>query len=309
VRRERCSEHNSDDPDTPRAHAENLPATIGPRDPRLRAMQPVLAHVTADAPVVRRTAYVLHGILGTKSNWRGLARRFADALDGWGFVVVDLRKHGESQAFDPPHTLDAVVGDLVALSAQLGRPADAVIGHSFGAKCALAWTARGDGPSRGVILDTNPGARTDGRGSESTLEVLRVLAGMGQRFASREAFVNALTDAGIARDTALWLAMNLVADAGAWRFRLDLDAIDALLADYFAQDLWPALESPRPGIALDVVVGGRSEVLSREDRARLDSAALAHPAVRVTTLPDAGHWVHVDAPDEVTAVVLRALGG
>ncbi len=116
---------------------------MGPRDPRLRGMQPVLAHVTADAPVVRRTAYVLHGILGTKSNWRGLARRFAAALDGWGFVVVDLRKHGDSQAFAPPHTLDAVVGDLVALSTQLGRPADAVIGHSFGAKCALAWAARG----------------------------------------------------------------------------------------------------------------------------------------------------------------------
>lgn len=271
-------------------------------------MQPVLAHVTADAPVVRRTAYVLHGILGTKSNWRGLARRFAAALDGWGFVVVDLRKHGDSQAFAPPHTLDAVVGDLVALSAQLGRPADAVIGHSFGAKCALAWAARGDGPSRGVILDTNPGARREGQGSESTLEVLRVLAGLGQRFASREAFVAALTAAGISRDTAQWLAMNLVADADAWRLRLDLDAIDALLADYFAQDLWSALESPRPGLRLDVVVGGRSEVLSTADRARLDAASRAHPAVRVTTLPDAGHWVHVDAPEEVSAVVLRALG-
>jgi pimeloyl-ACP methyl ester carboxylesterase len=58
-----------------------------------------------------------------------------------------------------------------------------------------------------------------------------------------------------------------------------------------------------------VVVGGRSEVLSTEDRARLDAAARTHPALRVTTLPDAGHWVHVDAPDDVTAVVLRALGG
>ncbi len=98
----------------------------------------------------------------------------------------------------------------------------------------------------------------------------------------------ALTAAGISRDTAQWLAMNLVADAGAWRLRLDLDAIDALLADYFAQDLWSALESPRPGLALDVVVGGRSEVLSTADRARLDAASRAHPAVRVTTLPDAG---------------------
>jgi pimeloyl-ACP methyl ester carboxylesterase len=138
--------------------------------------------------------------------------------------------------------------------------------------------------------------------------VLRVLAGMGQRFASREAFVTALTAEGIPRDTAQWLAMNLAADAGAWRFRLDLDAIDALLADYFAQDLWPVLEAPRAGLSLDVVVGGRSAVLSEEDRARLETASHAHPAVRVTTLPDAGHWVHVDAPDEVTAVVLRALG-
>lgn len=271
-------------------------------------MNEILSHVTADAPVVRRTAYVLHGILGTKSNWRGLARRFAAALDGWGFVVVDLRMHGESQRFSPPHTLDAVAADLARLSRHLGRPADAVIGHSFGAKSALAWVASGEHAlSRAVILDTNPGARDDGRGSESTLEVLHALSRAGQRFETRDAFLGALSSAGISRDIAAWLAMNLVAHEGGYRLRLDLDAIESMLADYFARDLWSVLESPPEGLRIDVVVGGRSPVLNGEDRERLRRAAAAHASVRVTTLPDAGHWVHVDAPEAVTEVVLRAL--
>lgn len=273
-------------------------------------MDPLLAHVTADPPSVRRTAYVIHGILGSKSNWRSLARRYAERLDGWGFVVVDLRMHGESQHFAPPHTLDAVAGDLSRLSRALGRAPDAVIGHSFGAKSALAWMEAGtEAIPRAVILDTNPGARPDGRGSEATLEVLTALARAGRHFETREAFIATMTGAGVSKMIAQWLAMNLVVDAEGYRMRLDLTAIDALLDDYFARDLWGVLESPTLTARVDFVVGERSAVLQPGDRARLDAIAARPGArVRVTEIAGAGHWVHVDRPEEVSAVILRALG-
>lgn len=272
-------------------------------------MATTLSHLIAGPLDAPQTAYVLHGILGSKSNWRTLARRFAERLDGWSFVAVDLREHGESRGFSPPHTLASVAEDLSALSASLGRPPAAVIGHSFGAKCALAWIAAGrERIDRAVILDTNPGVRENAEGSESTLEVLRALHRMGTRFAARVDFTRALTDAGVSSGIAQWLSMNLVAVDDGYALRLDLDAIDALLADYFARDLWHVIESPPADTRIEVVVGGRSTVLSPDDRARLGAIAERVPAVRVTVLPEAAHWVHVDAPEAITEVVLRALG-
>ena len=40
---------------------------------------------------------------------------FAEAGESKGFVLVDLRGHGASQGFAPPHTLDAAAADLAAL--------------------------------------------------------------------------------------------------------------------------------------------------------------------------------------------------
>ena len=54
----------------------------------------------------------------------------------WRAVLVDLRMHGASQDFSPPHTLAACVADLRALENSIG-PFHGVIGHSFGGKVAL----------------------------------------------------------------------------------------------------------------------------------------------------------------------------
>ena len=42
------------------------------------------------------TAFVLHGILGSRRNWRGFVRKLAPRLPDWRFVLVDLRNHGDS---------------------------------------------------------------------------------------------------------------------------------------------------------------------------------------------------------------------
>jgi pimeloyl-ACP methyl ester carboxylesterase len=52
------------------------------------------------------------------------------------------------------------------------------------------------------------------------------------------------------------------------------------------------------------VVGGASATVDPAARERL--AALA-PAVTLKEIPGAGHWVHVDAPEETFTAVERAL--
>ena len=68
---------------------------------------PVLAHqrVTHEGAAPTRWIYFLHGIFGMGTNFRGVAKSLAAATPDWGFVLVDLRGHGASQGFAPPHTL------------------------------------------------------------------------------------------------------------------------------------------------------------------------------------------------------------
>jgi pimeloyl-ACP methyl ester carboxylesterase len=273
-------------------------------------MASALHHVILTAPGAAPARFLifLHGILGSGGNWRSFARRLISALPSWGAVLVDLRLHGASQGPPPPHTLAAAAADLHGVTAGLPGPVGGVLGHSFGGKVALAWlrSAPLREPGQIFLIDSTPSARPDARGSEEVLRVLAALRGLPGPFPTRDAFIGALVERGHERALAQWLAMNLRPEPrpGGLRLAVDLDGIEAMLADYFAADLWPVICPPPEGVVAHLVVGGRSAVVSEEDRLR---AAGCGERLRVHVLPAAGHFVHVDDPDGLFALVSAAL--
>lgn len=255
---------------------------------------PHAVKVPPDGGAPRGWLLFLHGILGSGANWRTIARRLVAARPEWGAVLVDLRMHGRSQGAPPPHTIDAAAEDLVRLAGALGLPVGGVVGHSFGGKVALA--LRGKlAPAETWVLDATPGAREEPRGDpDSAQHVLDALRALPAEFPDRAAFVAAMTGAGFSRALADWLAMNLEPAGAGYRLRLDLDAIGDLLADYYRRDLWSALEAG-PGRA-HLVIADRSRALDPDDRGR--AAALP---IAVHTI-EAGHWLHMEAPDALLAL-------
>lgn len=263
------------------------------------------ALVTAPDATPARWMFALHGILGSGTNLRSFAKRLATAFPDWGFILPDLRMHGLSQGAPPPHTLAAAADDLVSLGEHLGLPVAGVLGHSFGGKVALAYLdRRGERLDQAWILDASPSARPRGERAGATGQIVTMLRAMPQPLPSRERFLAIVAEHGHPRGIAEWLAMNLRRADDGFRLRLDLDAIGALLDDYFAVDLWRVLEEGRLARALHVVLGERSDALDEADRARL--AALGSK-VKAHVLEGAGHWVHVDAPDALFAVIAGAL--
>lgn len=232
-----------------------------------------------------------HGFFGAGSNWRSIARKLNERRPEWGVVLVDLRQHGRSEPGAPPHTIAACADDLRALIVELGDVA-AIAGHSFGGKVVLATRGLVDA-SQTWVLDASPSRRRDlAHATPGTVErVLALMERSPKIWARRDDFVAAVVGDGHDVGLARWLAMSLVPDStGALALRFDFAALREMLADYYATDLWDALEAP--GGAVEVVVAEQSPTVSAADRGRL---AAARPHVHVHYIT-AGHWLHIDAP-------------
>jgi len=253
----------------------------------------------------------LHGILGSGSNLRTMARNVVRERPDWGVELVDLREHGRSLGAPGPHTVAAAAADVVALATRLkaeGRVVAAILGHSFGGKVAAHARARlGPELRQTWLIDSSPSARPGGLSrTQGVPQVLAMLEGMPTAFESREDFIAQVEGHGSSATLGAWLAMNLEADgAGRYRLRIDLRSIRELLTDYFADDAWPLLETREPG-EVHFVVASRSDTLDGVDREYLGELASRSPTIFVHPI-DTGHWVHSERPAELSAMLVEHL--
>ncbi len=246
-----------------------------------------------------RPLVILHGLFGTLDNWQTLARRWAHDA-GLRVVSVDLRNHGRS-FHSPEHTYDAMAADVLAVFDRLGLGPDAtLLGHSMGGKVAMRLAL--DHPerlARLVVLDIAPGF-SDMAHQDGVLAGLRGvdLAAIGSR---QEA------DAALARhvgalSTRQFLLKNLYRDeanAFAWRINVPvlLGAMPAVGQPITGgQFLKPAL----------FVRGGLSGYVTAEDK--LHAIPRLFPNSEVVTVPNAGHWLHAEQPDEIYELVRAFVG-
>jgi esterase len=263
--------------------------------------------VASDTATARHTAVLLHGIYGRGRNWAAIARGLTARRPEWASALVDLRLHGASPAFDPPHTLAACADDVRHLIAGAAWPAPAgvVIGHSFGGKVALSLLADGPAPplSQVWIVDSTPAA---GEPAGTAWRMLAVARSLPPRVATRAEAIDGLMAEGIGAEVAAWMASNLRRDGDGLAWALDWDAMEALLRDFFARDLWRVVEAPPPGVALHFIKATQSSRLSEDACVRLEAAGRATGRVHLHRV-DGGHWVHADNPAVVTALLADAL--
>jgi pimeloyl-ACP methyl ester carboxylesterase len=253
-----------------------------------------------------RSIVFLHGILGRGNNLGSIARRFVEAHPQWTALLVDLRGHGNSPKGTPNPSIANAADDVVALASAAPTPVCAVVGHSFGGKVALevARLATIQSLDHVFVLDSAPGASPNATESDGALAVMNVLRNLpGDGYSSRAEFVAALVAAGLSPPVANWLGSSIETRDGRVRFALDLNEIQGLLDDYLERDLWPVVDDPPDGVSIHVIIGSRSGAFSEEDRKRAERAAVTGGGrITVDMLP-AGHWVHIDDPAGLLAVL------
>lgn len=286
------------------AEVDSLRRAHHPRE-RLHAMSPLLAHdrIVADGADPDRWILILHGIYGAGRNWASVARRLVRSRPEWGVMLVDLRLHGDSRGFEPPHTIRSCADDVRRLVADTGVRAEGILGHSFGGKVALLYVRDSgeirDGvdpvvPPRSVwVVDSTPSARVPDGSAWTMLEAIRRAPGP---FANRSEGIAAIESTGFPNPVAQWMATNLVPSSNGEElvWRLDPDDMEALLRDFFETDAWSVLESPPEGTRIHVVKARESSVLDDEAVARVASGTERTEGRTTLHEVNGGHWVNAD---------------
>jgi pimeloyl-ACP methyl ester carboxylesterase len=249
---------------------------------------------------------VLHGAFGAGHNWRTIARTLVRQRPDWSVILPDLRLHGGSQGFLPPHTLRNAASDIATLTQALGTRADAILGHSLGGKVALRYAA--DYPSgleQVWVVDATPAPDT--RFLREAQQMLRTVQALPPEFDSRADAAAALVRSGFTPVVAQWMTSNLEQVGRRYRWRLDFDAIEELLDDASAADLWSVVADPARATTLHFIKATDSDAMSSQTLQRLRTTSTAG-GIFIHELMG-GHWIQADNPDGVVGLLTQHLPG
>ncbi len=237
---------------------------------------------------------ILHGLLGSSSNWRSIARRLAERHR---VFALDLRNHGDSPHVDHM-SYPAMADDVRAFLASHDIDSATIIGHSMGGKAAMRLALDHPGRvDRLVVVDIAPSVSEQDHvpvlDAMSSLDTTRV-----KRRADAEHMLEAaIPDAGMRQ----FVLQNLTSSADGFRWRVNLDAIRNSLPALLDFPL-DADEAPFTGATL-FVRGALSNYVSDSD---LPVIRRLFPRAEIVTIEGAGHWLHAEQPARFLAAIERA---
>lgn len=232
----------------------------------------------------RSPLVVLHGLFGSASNWRGIAKRLAERHT---VFTVDLRNHGTS-----PHTAQMSYAQMAAdvrhfIDAR-GLCEAIIMGHSMGGKVAMRLAL--DHPARVeslIVVDIAPVPYD--HDFVTLIDAMRAvrLQGIERRADAEAQLLSAIPEPALRS----FLLQNLVNETGGFRWRINLQAI--------AQNMPAVLDSPVPTGAAAYsgptvfLRGENSEYVRAEHHGRINEL---FPKAQIEAVPGAGHWLHAEQP-------------
>ena len=235
---------------------------------------------------------LLHGLGGHAMEWWPLVAGLASEVRA---VAVDQRGHGASTTHPEDVSSAAFLGDAVAVIEDLDVGPVVLVGQSFGAHIALLVAAsRPDLVSSLVLVEGGVG----GGGEEASHDTLGWFASWPTPF--RDATeATAYFGGGVAGEA--WAAGLEQTTAGLVP-RFDLATLGQAISAVHNQARWDEWASVRcPTLLVRGTRGFLSQVEADEMLARNENA-------RLVVIHDAGHDVHLDAPEQLAAVVSTFVG-
>ncbi len=231
------------------------------------------------------TVILLHGFTHTGRSWEPVRAALGERYRP---LTPDIRGHGDASGREPM-TLDAVIGDVAALTPGTFT----LVGYSMGGRIALhVGLELRERLERLVLVGASPGIADD-----------------AERAARREAderLANEIESLGIEEFAQRWSTNPLLADQPDWigedRLRSTPSGLARALRGLGTGALpsaWGRLDELRMPVVL--MVGERDQKF--QAIAREMAPAIAQSELIV--VPGAGHAVHLEAPGAVASAISR----
>lgn len=237
---------------------------------------------------------ILHGLFGSGDNWQSLARRYAEDFEVY---LIDQRNHGHSPHSEE-HSYALMAEDLLAFVEAHDLKDIRLMGHSMGGKTAMLFCSENSYlVHKLIVADMAPKPypvhhrgivdslkKVDFTRVKSRGEVERILQEGIHEASTRQFFMKNL----------FWKEKGQLA----WRFNLPV----------LDQNLEAMSEETGQQICLTdalFIRGGQSNYVRDEDLTWVEHYFPHH---EVATIPEAGHWLHAEAPEtffEITRTFMR----
>ena len=244
---------------------------------------------------------LLHGLFGNSDNWVTFARQLSENIPV-SVYTIDMRNHGRSP-HHPSFSMEALVDDLNDFLVQNDIESPILIGHSLGGKVILNYLKEPFSNDVKAIVIADMGLRKYEL-KYSHVELLSLMKNAPiELFSSRNEAEDFFRDAIPSQKLQQFVLKNLKRNSDhKFEWKLNLEAIDSYI-DGLIGEVNFTKKNTVPALFLK---GELSDYINPEDEILISKA---FENSRIVTIPNAGHWIHVDNHEKMLAEVLWFLNG
>lgn len=249
---------------------------------------------------------ILHGLYGSSDNWVTIAKKLGNSFTVY---LPDQRNHGQSP-HSQIHDYDSMRDDLFELAGDLNLKKFFLAGHSMGGKTAISFALKWPEMLNGLLIaDISPFTNETGRQSIyiQHFTILNAILSFDlDKISTRREAGNVLLEKIPSVKVRELILKNLQRTADnnfAWKLNAQsiLKNLDKIMEGVERQTDFSQQIIGFPVIFLK---GGDSDYIPAVDFRDIRNV---FPAAEIIEIPGAGHWIHVDKPDEVVKNLKRLL--
>ncbi|MEL7020112.1 MAG: alpha/beta fold hydrolase [Bacteroidota bacterium] len=235
---------------------------------------------------------ILHGLFGMLDNWQTLAKQLAEH---YTVYIIDQRNHGRSPHADV-FNYRILAEDLQGFMEDNWIYEARIIGHSMGGKTAMQFALDYPDMVRQLVV-VDMGTKRYKGGHSQIFDAL--LAVDLDKITDRKAASDFLATRIPTPSVRQFLLKNLTRQKeGGYRWKMNLQALYAHYEDILAP---LDVDAPFGGATL-FVRGERSDYVQDADWGDI---LQSFPRATLSTVSDAGHWVHAEQPQVLLREVIN----
>lgn len=247
---------------------------------------------------------IVHGLYGASDNWLSIGKELASDYDVY---LVDQRNHGQSPHSDT-HNYQAMRDDLILFMDQHDLRKAILVGHSMGGKTVMflaeAYPERVDSL---IVIDISPTTcHTDDQSSQARTHTEIVNGMLSVDFSHverREDVDDQLAHTIHSRRIRSFLMKNVLrTPEGNYHWKLNAAVIGKDLSSIF-EGIDLSKYSHGTGIIGFPVLFIRGEESDYISDDCIPDIKQIFPMAEIVTIPQAGHWLHVEQPDLLVKTV------